>query len=529
MPTRMRTAASSVRGTGRGGRWWRAAAPVSMVVALLGAAMFLPTQVASAAVDGLTPGEGSGPGWCTAYGTSGVKGLYSFDNVYACGPDSTAGPTPFDDNGTASFQCVELSERFLWAVDGLEPIFGSNVDGATLVSLYHSAHPSIAVGSPGPSSLPQQGDVISFGGGGFIDSSTGHTAVVVSGVNSSGNFTIMSENWANTAGEETVHIDMSGGHNGYVQFQGSSYWNTASFLELGSGADTEIAFQANTTSLWTVGTGNHGAWNLGMMKGTSPSVSDLTTGGYEVAFQANTGDLWTVGASTHGSWGLGVMAGTSPSIAGLSTGGYEVAFQASTGSLYAVGAHNAGSLGLGMMKGTSPAVAAQPGGGYVIAFQANTGDLYVDSSASGAKNLELGMMAGTSPAIAELPGGGYVVAFQASNGDLWVYSSVTGAQAYGLGMMAGTSPSIAALPGGGYVVAFQANTGNLYLHSTVTGNSVLGLGMYKGTSPAIATLPGGGVEVAFEANTTDLYTYVPGSGARNLKLGMLAGTSPAIS
>jgi hypothetical protein len=112
------------------------------------------------------------------------------------------------------------------------------------------------MGSPGPSSLPQPGDVMSFGGGGFIDPSAGHTAVVVSGVNSSGNFTIMSENWANTAGEETMHIDMSGGHNGYVQFQGSSYWNMASFLELGSEADTEIAFQANTASLWTVGTDN---------------------------------------------------------------------------------------------------------------------------------------------------------------------------------------------------------------------------------------------------------------------------------
>jgi hypothetical protein len=183
MLTRMRTAASPVCEAGRGGRrWWWSPAPVITVLALLGAAM--PMGAASAAVDSLAPGEGSGAGWCTTYGTSGVRGLYGYDNVYACGPDSTVGPTPFDDNGTASFQCVELSERFLWTVDGLEPTFGSNVDGATLVSLYHSAHPSIAVGSPGPSSLPQPGDVISFGGGGFIDSATGHTAVVVSGVNS---------------------------------------------------------------------------------------------------------------------------------------------------------------------------------------------------------------------------------------------------------------------------------------------------------------------------------------------------------
>lgn len=181
---------------------------------------------------GLTPGEGTGAGWCTSYGTDGAKGMFSYDNVWACGPDDTAGPTPFDSNGTASFQCVELSERFLWAVDGLAPIFGSDVDGAALVSLYHSAHPSIAVGRPGPSSLPQPGDVMSFDEGGFIDSSAGHTAVVVSAPNSSGNFTIMSQNWSSTAGEESAHIDMTGAHNGDVQLQDSSFWNSAPFLEM---------------------------------------------------------------------------------------------------------------------------------------------------------------------------------------------------------------------------------------------------------------------------------------------------------
>jgi hypothetical protein len=207
-------------------------AAVAAAVGLLGTAATLVTSApAQAATTSVTPGEGTGPGWCTEYGASGVKAMYSLDNVWACGPDQTKGPTPFDSNGTASFQCVELSERFLWGVDGLSPIFGSNVDGADLVSLYHSAHPTIGAGSPGPSSLPQPGDVMSFGTGGDVGSA-GHTAVVVSAPNLAGNFTIMSENWADTAGEETVHIDMTGGHNGHVQLPGSSYWNTASFLEL---------------------------------------------------------------------------------------------------------------------------------------------------------------------------------------------------------------------------------------------------------------------------------------------------------
>lgn len=218
----------------RGGHHIQRAAAVGLAATLgllTAAAAFLAPAAAQAATTAVSPGEGTGPGWCTTYGAAGAKALYSYDNVWACGPNATNGPTPFDSDGTQSFQCVELSERFLWAIDGLAPIFGSNVDGTDLVSLYHSAHPSIAAGSPGPSSLPQPGDVMSFSPGGDVGSA-GHTAVVVSAPNSAGNFTIMSENWADTAGEQTVHIDMSGAHNGEVQLPNSSYWNTASFLEL---------------------------------------------------------------------------------------------------------------------------------------------------------------------------------------------------------------------------------------------------------------------------------------------------------
>jgi len=42
----------------------------------------------------------------------------------------------------------------------------------------------------------------------------------------------MSQNWGNTAGEETAHIDMTGAHDGHVQLPGSSFWNTAPYLEL---------------------------------------------------------------------------------------------------------------------------------------------------------------------------------------------------------------------------------------------------------------------------------------------------------
>ena len=55
----------------------------------------------------------------------------------------------------------------------------------------------------------------------------------------------------------------------------------------------EVAFQANTTNLWTSAPGGNADWQLGMLPGTSPAIAALPGGGFEVAFQANTTNLWT--------------------------------------------------------------------------------------------------------------------------------------------------------------------------------------------------------------------------------------------
>ncbi|TMQ14323.1 MAG: hypothetical protein E6J91_15675, partial [Deltaproteobacteria bacterium] len=55
------------------------------------------------------------------------------------------------------------------------------------------------------------------------------------------------------------------------------------------GVNSNIAFQANTSVLWVVGPGGPGPTGLGMAAGTSPSITALSSGGYQVAFQANTG------------------------------------------------------------------------------------------------------------------------------------------------------------------------------------------------------------------------------------------------
>jgi hypothetical protein len=48
---------------------------------------------------------------------------------------------------------------------------------------------------------------------------------------------------------------------------------------------------------------------------TSPAITLLGGGNnYEVAFQANTSHLWTVGSDFHGDWGSVMRAGTSPTL-----------------------------------------------------------------------------------------------------------------------------------------------------------------------------------------------------------------------
>ena len=182
--------------------------------------------------------------------------------------------------------------------------------------------------------------------------------------------------WGTEAGGgygHVAYVEQVSGSNVYVRADSYSAtkgytaagWIAASSVDLflhphdvggGGSGGYEVAFQANTSSLWTVGSDNKGAWGLGMMSGTNPSVTALRGGGYEAAFQANTGHLWVVGSAGSGDLGFGMMHGTSPSITALSNGGYEVAFQANTSSLWTVGSDNKGAWGLGMMNGTSPSI-----------------------------------------------------------------------------------------------------------------------------------------------------------------------------
>jgi len=125
-------------------------------------------------------GEGLGPGFCFANG--GYPFGASLGGVYACGPSQG----PADAFDTVGFQCVELSERFLW--DAYHKVIKNVDSGADLVSLGHrQLH--IPIGLPGRGSLPAQGDVLSLSGP--TADPNGHTAVVASvNVDRQGNGTI---------------------------------------------------------------------------------------------------------------------------------------------------------------------------------------------------------------------------------------------------------------------------------------------------------------------------------------------------
>lgn len=206
--------------------------------------------------------------------------------------------------------------------------------------------------------------------------------------------------YINTAGDVITLGNDGGGNWGRAQ-PGTS----PSITDIGLGDTYEVAFQNAAGNLVTVGPfDDHGPWALGMMAGTSPAITALTDGGYQVAFQANTGSLWTVhsGAAGGRNLALGMMAGTNPAITLQPNGSYEIAFQANTGVLWTVSSDAMGhNWNLGMKPGTSPAITNGPtGGNFEIAFQANTGQVWtVGEDNHNAWNSDNSTMPGTNPSI----------------------------------------------------------------------------------------------------------------------------------
>ena len=195
-----------------------------LVVAVLAISIFN-LGAASHPAGALTPGEGSGTGWCGAYGGT---NLGSYDNIYACyGPSAPA--TPFNP-GYGGFQCTELANRYLYNVDG-HTVFGDSLVGGNFVSTVASQY-GISTSSSGGSAMPVAGDIVSMWGGSSGQSQNGdNTHVAVVTAVSGGSITTLNEN----------DVSDSNGNNGFntITVSGSNwsfnggYYNTFDWLNLG--------------------------------------------------------------------------------------------------------------------------------------------------------------------------------------------------------------------------------------------------------------------------------------------------------
>src|SRR6201999_3743429 len=167
------------------------------------------------------------------------------------------------------------------------------------------------------------------------------------------------------------------------------------FLGDTSTPNTNLSDPGQYVSINGAPSGTHNGSSPGSTFGpTIPGGSAPAPGcAFRAVFEANNNLLG--GYSSSGSnftTTLGMMSGTSPSVTTLADGTFEAAFEANTGNL-ALNHLGGGTLNTheGMLQGTSPAIAAPPGGGCLTAFQANNGHLVLFDSSQDATDTGLGM------------------------------------------------------------------------------------------------------------------------------------------
>jgi hypothetical protein len=265
--------------------------------------------------------------------------------------------------------------------------------------------------------------------------------------------------------------------------------------------------------------------------GTRPSLFNVGTD-YEAAYQGTDGHLWVVDpAGTATDTGLGMMAGTSPSI--TATGGttFTVAFQANTGQLWSYSTETGGrSVGLAMALNTSPS-ATLTSAGVAIAYVDPNGKLSVFDPATGYGGFGAPVAAGTSPAITYIPrlADGYRITYQGTDHQVRTADSSGVQSATLLTAASGTSPAITTLPSGEIDIAVNGPDGTVH---TVTSTGALtntGALFQTGTSPSIAPAAGGGAVTAWQNVRNEMSTFAPGTGVTSTGLTMFAGTSPSIA
>jgi CHAP domain len=131
--------------------------------------------------------------------------------LISCGPGSTAHSTSFSPTpiSVQEWQCVELSERWLYQEFGLPQQFANGNQVApnywTYIRNHSSLHVPLVYETPSTSGAKVvPGDVMSYTDGGV-----GHTAVVTAVTSST--YTIMSENWNGGVGSPFTSLPLKNG------------------------------------------------------------------------------------------------------------------------------------------------------------------------------------------------------------------------------------------------------------------------------------------------------------------------------
>jgi hypothetical protein len=161
----------------------------------------------------------------------------------------------------------------------------------------------------------------------------------------------------------TLQEEQQGFQFGFSVAQGLMPGTSPSIAAIGGpGENSVIAFQDSAGMLDYFNSASaRMATGLPMMAGTSPSISATgSSSDWEIAYQNNNGSVAVYGTLGQGTLSLGMLSGTSPSITGLAGGGYQIAFQANTTALWITGSDGTRSLNLGMAPGTSPSITAIP-------------------------------------------------------------------------------------------------------------------------------------------------------------------------
>ncbi len=233
-------------------------------------------------------------------------------------------------------------------------------------------------------------------------------------------------------------------------------------------------------------TGQSTSTDLGVLPGTSPSVTRMRDGTYRVAFVGDgTSDLHIWDGQNLERTNLGVSPGTSPSISDMADGSYKVAFVGyGTDALHLYDGANLSNTQQGVHPGTSPSIAGLSDGGYEVAYVGyGTPYVYLYGTAENGQT-DQGIRPETSPSITGLKNGGYEYAFVGLGTDTLIVIGAAGNTVTDQGVHFGTSPSIGALNDGGFEVAFRAlGTDHLYYYGTAFSIST-DQGIQSGTSPA---------------------------------------------